>query len=104
MPRAEAQTLGERIARVLAYAPGPLLAVGIARELDTPGNLRDCTQMVRAELQGCGAFTEVTRGRWVLGKPSGYQPEPLPLAEELDYLARLHKDTRRAWNRTDARR
>jgi hypothetical protein len=98
VPRADAQTLGERIARVLAYASEPLLAVDIARELETPGNLRDRTQMVRTELPGCTAFTEVTRGRWMLGKPSGYKPEPLPLAEVLDYSERLHKDTRRAWN------
>jgi hypothetical protein len=95
VPRAEVQTLGERIARVLAYAPGPLLAADIARELDKPGNLRDRTQMVRAELMSCTAFTEVARGRWVLGTSSGYQTAALPPAEELDYLARLHKDTRR---------
>jgi hypothetical protein len=29
--------------------------------------------MVRAELRGCGAFTEVSQGRWMLGKPSGYK-------------------------------
>jgi len=95
--RAAAQTLGERIARVLAYAHEPVLAGGIARELETPGNLKDRTQLVRAELQSCGAFTEVTRGRWVLGRPSGYEAAPLPLEEVADYLARVHKDTRRAW-------
>ena len=95
VPRADVQTLGERIARVLAYASEPLLAVDIARELETPGNLRDRTQMVRVELHSCAAFTEVTRGRWVLGKSSGFRAAALPLAEELDYLARLHKDTRR---------
>lgn len=73
VPRASTQTLGERIARVLAYAHEPLLAVDSARELETPGNLRDRTQMVRAELQDCEAFTEVSRGRWELGRPSGYE-------------------------------
>jgi hypothetical protein len=97
VPRAEAQTLGERIARVLAYSSEPLLAVNIARKLETPGNLRDRTHMVRAELQGYPAFTEVTRGRWELGTPSGYTREPLPLAEVWDYRARLHKNAKRAW-------
>jgi hypothetical protein len=96
VPQASAQTLGERIAWVLAYAFEPLLAVDIARELETPGNLRDRTRMVRAELQDSEAFTEVTRGRWVLGKPSGYQAAPLPMAEVLDYRERLHKGTRLA--------
>jgi len=95
VPRAEAQTLAERVARVLAYAPEPLLAADIARELETPGNLRDRAQMVRAELHGCEAFTEVTQGRWVLGKPSGYQRAPLPPIEVADFMIRVHKRTRR---------
>jgi hypothetical protein len=33
VPQADVQILGEHIARVLAYAPEPLLAVDIAREL-----------------------------------------------------------------------
>lgn len=97
VPPAASQTLGERIARVLAYSSEPLLAVDIARELETPGNLGDRTQMVRAELQDCDAFTEVTRSRWVLGKPSGYTPDGLSLIEMADYRERLHKDARRAW-------
>lgn len=96
VPQADSQILGERIAWVLAYASEPLLAMDIARELETPGNLRDHTRMVRTELQDCEAFTEVTRGRWMLGKPSGYQAAPLPMAEVLDYRERLHKGTRLA--------
>jgi hypothetical protein len=42
---------------------------------------------------GCGAFTEVSRGRWMPGKPSGYEAAPLPLIEVMDYMDRLHKDT-----------
>ena len=67
VPRADGQTLSERIAQVLAYAPEPLLAGGIARELESPGTLRGRTQVVRAELRECEAFTEVSRGRWALG-------------------------------------
>ena len=37
VPRAEAQTLGERIAQVLAYSSEPLLAVDIARNSKCPG-------------------------------------------------------------------
>lgn len=102
VPRADVQTLVERIARVLAYASEPLLAVDIARELETPGNLRGRTQMIRSELKGCAAFREVTRGRWVLGEPSGYRAAPLPPTEEMDYLVRLHKGTHRPWPNTSA--
>ena len=40
VPRAEGQALAERIARVPAYAPEPLLAEDIARELQSPGTSR----------------------------------------------------------------
>jgi hypothetical protein len=98
VPRADGQALGERIARVLAYAREPLLAADIARELETPGNLRDRTQLVRAELRGCEAFTEVSRGRWELGRPSGYERAALSPIEIMDYMDRLHKNTRRPWS------
>ena len=49
--------------------------------------------MVRAELWGCSVFTEVSRSRWMLGLPSGYEAAPLPLIEVMDYMDRLHKDT-----------
>jgi hypothetical protein len=93
---ADDQALGERIARVLAYAPEPVLAQDIVRELRSLGNLRNRTQMVRAVLEGCEAFAEVSRGRWVLGRPSGYERKQLPWAEVMDYMDRLHKDLRRA--------
>jgi predicted nucleic acid-binding protein len=99
VPRAAAQTLGERIARLLAHAREPLLAVDIARELETPGNLRNRTQLVRAELRDCKAFTEVSKGRWELGRPSGYEAAQLPVDEVVDYRDRVHKNTRRAWPR-----
>jgi hypothetical protein len=95
VPRAATQTLGERIARVLAYAHESLLAEDIARELEAPGNLRDRTRLIRAELQACQAFTQVSRGRWELGRPSGYVPARLPMHEMLDYQYRVHKNTRR---------
>ena len=75
----------------------PLLAVDVARELDTPGNLRDRTQLVRAELRGCEAFTEASRGRWELGRPSGHEAARLPMDEVVDYWDRVHQDTRRTW-------
>jgi len=102
VPRADTQTLGERIAQVLAYAHEPLLAVDIARELGSPCNLRDRTQMVRAELRDCEAFVEVSRGRWELGRPSGYKRVPLSPVEMVDYMERRHKDTRRTWPRPAA--
>src|SRR5260370_41968366 len=98
VPRANAQTLGERIARVLAYAFEPLLAVDIARQLEAPRNLRDRTQMVRAELQACEAFTKETRGGWVLGRPTGYQRAPPPPIAVADYMMRVHNGPRRCWH------
>jgi hypothetical protein len=100
VPQATTQTLGERVARVLAYACEPLLAVDIARALESPGNLRDRTQIVRAELRTCDAFTEVSRGRWELGRPSGYEPARLSLAEITDYMNRLHKNASEAKPKT----
>ena len=88
-------TLAERIARVLAFRGSPVVAEDIARELGAPGNLRDRTRLVRAELRGCGAFIEVSRGRWMLGAPGGAAAVPLPLAEVVDYLDRVHKSARR---------
>jgi hypothetical protein len=97
VPLADTQTLGERVARILAYAHEPLLAVDIARELESPGNLRDRTQMVRIELRNSAAFVEVSCGRWQLGRPSGYERASLSPLEVADYLQRRHKDTRRTW-------
>jgi hypothetical protein len=94
VPPAVTTTMAERIARKLVFQRSPVLADDIARELDAPGSLRDRTRLVRAELRGCGAFVEVTRGRWMLGRPSGYQAAPLPLIEVLEYQDRVHKDTR----------
>ena len=91
---ATAVTLAERIARVLAFRGSPVLAEDIARELGAPGNLRDRTRLVRAELRGCGAFVEVSRGRWMLGEPGSGPAAPLPFTEVVDYLDRVHKDAR----------
>ena len=99
VPKADGQTLGERIARVLAFASEPLLAADIARELETPGNLRDRIQMVRAELRGCQAFSQVSRGRWELGRPSGYERASLSPVEIMDYMDRLHKNRRKTGQR-----
>jgi hypothetical protein len=103
VPRADGQALGERIARVLAYSSEPLLAGDIARELEIPGNLKDRTRLVRAELESGEAFAEVARGRWVLGRPSGYEPALLSPIEVADYTIRLHKDTRRVWSEESRR-
>jgi hypothetical protein len=92
---AAAVTLAERIARVLAFCGPPVLAEDIARELGVPGNLRDRTRLVRAELRRCGAFVEVSRGRWMLGEPGGSPAAPLPFNEVVDYMDRVHKNTRR---------
>ena len=95
VPPADMTTLAERIARVLVFRESPVLAEDIARELETPGNLRERTKLVRTELHSCRAFTEVRRGRWILGHPSGYRIYPLPPIEINEYHERLHKDTRR---------
>jgi hypothetical protein len=92
---ADDRTLAERAARVLAFHSTPVLAEDIARELGSPGNLRDRTKLVRAELRASAAFTEVSRGRWMLGTASGYPPAGLPLIEVAEFRERLHKDTRK---------
>jgi hypothetical protein len=79
---------------MLAFRGSPVLAEDIARELGAPGNLRDRTRLVRAELRECGAFVEVSRGRWMLGARGGPAAAPLPPAEVIDYLDRVHKGTR----------
>jgi hypothetical protein len=38
-------------------------------------------------------FTEVSRGRWELGRPAGYEPALLSPIEVADYLERRHKNT-----------
>jgi hypothetical protein len=92
----ETPTFSERIARVLAINTQPLLAGDIARALPGPGNLTDRTRAVREELRRHpGAFHEVTRGRWLLGHPTPYQPAPFPLIEIAQYRERLHQNTRR---------
>jgi hypothetical protein len=95
VPPANTTTLAERIARVLVFWSSPALAEDIARELEVPGNLRDRTRLVRSELRGCKAFTEVTRGRWMLGDHSGYVSAPLPPIEIVEYHDRLHKNIQR---------
>lgn len=93
VPPASTTTLAERIARTMAFRSSPVLAEDIARDLTAPGNLRDRTRLVRAELRGCMAFTEISRGRWMLGHSSGYPAAPLPPIEVIEYYERLHKNT-----------
>jgi len=95
VPPSNTSTLAERIARILVFHGSPVLAEDIARELEEPGNLRDRTRLIRTELRSSGAFTEVSRGRWILGHPSGYKAAPLPPIEITEYWQRIHKDTMR---------
>jgi hypothetical protein len=89
-------TVGAAYRCIAAASAGTrLLAVDIARELETPGNLRDRIQMVRAELRGCQAFSQVSRGRWELDRPSGYERASLSSVEIMDYMDRLHENTRK---------
>jgi hypothetical protein len=60
-----------------------------------PSRVRDHTELVRAELRSCEAFTEVSRGRWELGGSSGYDAARLSPIEVADYLERLHRNIRR---------
>lgn len=62
---------------------------------------RDSATLVRAELRNfrCGGaahgpFTEVSRGRWMLGAPIGDQAQRLSTIEMLEYMQRVHKNTR----------
>jgi predicted nucleic acid-binding protein len=89
-------TLGELIARILARSgshDAPLLAEDIARELSGL-TLRERTQLVRAELLAHpNTFTQVSRGRFALGRPQGNETSMLPPEELVDFLRRSHKET-----------
>lgn len=100
--RAEAQTLGERIARVLAYSSEPLLAVDIAQELERPESAGPQPDGPRRtpELPSVHGGDPRPVGA---GKPSGYTRGPLPPTEVWDYRARLHKDANRTWETASAR-
>src|SRR5215469_1520887 len=61
-----------RYSQFWAYQTAVLrLALEALLASETPGNLRERTQLVRGELRGCKAFTGVSPGRWKLGQPSG---------------------------------
>jgi hypothetical protein len=86
--------IGEVIANVLATESTieePMLAADVARSIDGCGNLKQRTQAVRAELRAYpDTFVEVTRGRFMLGRPSGYPRADLDRTEVLDFLRRSH--------------
>jgi len=89
-------TLGELVARILARSgshEAPLLAEDIAREL-AGLTLRERTQMVRAELLAHpNTFTQVSRGRFALGRPHGTEASILSPDELTDFIRRSHKET-----------
>jgi hypothetical protein len=86
--------LGEVIANVLVAESSieePMLAIDVARGIDGCGNLKERTRVVRAELRAYpNTFVEVMRGRFTLGRPSGYSPADLERAEVLDFIRRSH--------------
>ncbi|MHB8339556.1 MAG: PIN domain-containing protein [Mycobacteriales bacterium] len=83
----------ERVAAILARAPVPLLAREIARTLGGPGGVEARSRAVREELRRCGAFVEVSRGRWQLGYDTGYERADVPQREFGDFLVRSHRGT-----------
>jgi hypothetical protein len=88
--------LGELVARILARSgshDAPLLAKDVARELSGL-TLRERTQLVRTELLAHpNTFTQVSRGRFALGRPHGTAASMLPPEEVADFLRRSHKET-----------
>jgi hypothetical protein len=88
--------LGELVARILARSgrhDAPLRAEDIARELSGL-TLRERTQLIRAELLAHpNTFTQVSRGRFALGRPCRAGAAMLPPEEIADFLRRSHKAT-----------
>jgi hypothetical protein len=95
--RAEAQTLGERIARVLAYSSEPLLAVDIAQELERP--------------EPAGPQPDGPRRTPELPSVRGGDPRPVGAGQAVQVharaspadRARLHKDANRTWETASVR-
>jgi len=94
--RGSQATLGELVAEILARRAShdaPLLAEDIARELSGL-TLRERTQLVRRELLAHpNTFTQVTRGRFALGRPHSADLSMLPPEEIADFLRRSHRET-----------
>lgn len=87
----ETRSIPEQVARILAFAPDEgLLARDIASELEIPGSLKARTTLVRASLDGCEAFSEVTPWRWRLGHPVSDEPPQLPAEMLAEWLRRTH--------------
>lgn len=71
VPPGPQRTLSEQIARLLATSDEPMTATDMAKQVDLPGPARQKGSTIRAELRQWDAFTEVSRGRWRLGRPAG---------------------------------
>ncbi|MFG1849652.1 PIN domain-containing protein [Micromonospora carbonacea] len=86
------RSLPEQIAAVLARAPADgLLASQIARhvELDVPQSR--LVSMVRDVVRSSAAFTEVSRGRWVLGHPVTARAPEISPPMVAEWLHRSHR-------------
>jgi hypothetical protein len=88
---AERRTLGERIARLLATADGPMTATEMVQWLTLPGTPRERGDVIRTELRRWHAFTEVSRGRWRLGKQASALDADIQLVDVSDWLRRAHR-------------
>lgn len=86
----EPRLVGEQIARLLAVASGPLLAVDLARQVRAGGTtLKERTAVVRRVLAATPAFIQVSRGRWELGMPATVEPPNLTPTEIVDWVRRV---------------
>ena len=88
--------LSEVVASVLATDAThdqPLLSADVARQIEGCGNLRERTKAVRSVLRAHPeAFTEVSHGRFALGRGLALPQVALDTQEVGDFLRRSHRD------------
>ncbi len=85
----QARPLDEEVARLLAVAPDPLLAVELAHQVGAEGTLHERTTAVRGLLIATPAFVQVRPSRWELGVPATVGRPILTVQEVIDWVRRV---------------
>jgi hypothetical protein len=89
------RTLSERLARLLARADKPMTATELSKLVKLPGTQRDRGDLIRAELRGCHAFVETSRGRWRLGQPASTAMSTIDHNDVAEWIRQAHRSKRR---------
>lgn len=86
------RSLPEQVAAVLARAPASgLLASQVAQHVELDMPLTRLVPMVRDVVRSAAAFTEVSRGRWVLGRPVTARTPEISPPMVAEWLHRSHR-------------